>query len=76
MVKAVLAATDPPFGGKTNLAEGIFDCAAMTPIGAGLHEPSTICLPLVMARLGTVKQKLMKLLLEVAEATWPAAGTS
>lgn len=28
-----------------------------------------------MGRLGTVKQKLMKLFDEVADATWPAVGT-
>ena len=58
------------------MLDGILVWAAMTPIGAGLQEPLVICWPLVMGKLGTVKQKLMKLLLEVREATWPAVGWS
>ncbi len=54
----------------------MFVCAAMTPMGAGLHEPVMTWVPLVRGRLGTVKQKLMKLLLEVKEAIWPAVGVS
>lgn len=42
-----------------------------TPIGAGLQEPVVICLPSVIGRFGTVKQKLIKLFVEVSEATWP-----
>ena len=76
MVKFCFAGTVPPFFGKMNLDEGMFVFAAMTPIGAGLHDPVSICLPLVMGRVGTVAQKLMKLLLEVREATWPASTTS
>jgi hypothetical protein len=38
-------------------------------MGAGLQEPVAICFPLVMGRLGTVKQKLMKLFDDVREAT-------
>lgn len=68
MVKKVLAATVPPLGGKTNFDEGILVLAGMAPIGAGLHEPSTTCAPLVKGRL-TVLQKLMKLLVDVNEAT-------
>lgn len=43
------------------------------PIGAGLHDPVVICWPLVMGR-STVAQKLMKLLDEVNDATWPAVA--
>ena len=74
IVKFVFAAMVWPFFGKTNLAEGMFDEDAMTPIGAGLHEPVLICWPLVMGRLGTVAQKLMKLFVDVADATWPAVA--
>ena len=74
IVKSWFAGTVAPFGGNTNLAEGMFDCAAMTPIGAGLHEPVLICWPLVMGRFGTVAQKLMKLFVDVADATWPAVA--
>lgn len=76
IVKAVLALTMPKLGGKSNLEEGMFAVEGMIPMGAGLQEPVVICLPFVMGRLGTVAQKLMKLLLEVSEATWPASGTS
>lgn len=48
----------------------------MAPMGAGLQEPVVICLPLVMGKLGTVRQKLIKLLLDVKDFTCPAAGTS
>ena len=54
----------------------MFVCAAMMPIGAGLHEPVLICWPFVIGRLGTVAQKLMKLFVEVSEATCPAVGWS
>jgi len=40
----------------------------MAPIGAGLHEPVVICLPFVIGKLGRVKQKLMKLLVDVSDA--------
>ena len=43
-------------------------------MGAGLHEPVVICFPFVIGEL-EVKQKLIKLLLDVRDATWPAAGT-
>ena len=58
-----------PFAGKVNFAEGIFSFEGIAPMGAGLQEPVAICFPLVMGRLGTVKQKLMKLLDDVREAT-------
>lgn len=48
----------------------------MRPIGAGLQEPVVICFPLVMGRSDLVKQKLMKLFVDVKDATWPAVGTS
>ena len=76
MVKSWFAAIVWPFLGKTNLEEGMLDEAAMTPIGAGLHEPVVICLPFVIGRLATVAQKLMKLFVDVADATWPAVGWS
>jgi hypothetical protein len=62
--------------GKVNLAEGMLSDDGITPIGAGLHEPVVICLPLVIGRFGTVRQKLTKLFDDVSDATWPAAGTS
>lgn len=43
------------------------------PIGAGLHDPVVICWPLVIGK-STVAQKLMKLLEEVNDATWPAVA--
>ena len=58
-----------PFAGKVNLAEGMFSLEGSIPMGAGLQEPVTICFPLVMGRLGTVAQKLMKLFDDVREAT-------
>ena len=64
------------FWGLVNFADGMLSTEGMTPIGAGLHDPVVICFPLVMGKLGTVRQKLMKLLLDVNEGTWPAAGTS
>jgi len=60
-----------PFLGFVNLEDGIFSVDGMTPMGAGLHEPDWICCPLVIGKLGTVKQKLIKLFVEVSEATWP-----
>ena len=68
-MKSVFAWIVPKLGGNWNLADGMLDEDAMTPIGAGLHEPVVICWPLVIGRLGTVRQKLMKLFDEVAEAT-------
>ena len=59
----------PKFGGNTNFEEGMLSLDGMTPIGAGLQEPVVICFPLVIGRLGTVRQKLMKLFFEVKEAT-------
>jgi hypothetical protein len=41
------------------------------PMGAGLHEPVSICFPFVIGRLGTVRQKLIKLFVDVKDATWP-----
>ena len=35
-----------------------------------------ICWPLVIGRFETVAQKLMKLFVDVSEATWPASATS
>jgi hypothetical protein len=47
----------------------------MAPIGAGLQEPPFNCWPFVIGS-GTVRQKLMKLLLEVRDGTWPAVAFS
>lgn len=66
----------PKFLGKINLAEGMLSDEGIMPIGAGLHEPAAICSPLVILRLGTVRQKLMKLFVDVSEPTCPAVGTS
>lgn len=71
-VKFVFAWTVSRFFGKTNFAEGMAVVAAIMPIGAPLHEPVLICVPFVRGRF-VVAQKLMKLLSEVAEATWPAS---
>jgi hypothetical protein len=58
-----------PFFGKTNFEDGILLSAGIRPIGAGLQEPPGICFPSVMGRLGAVRQKFMKLFVEVIEAT-------
>ena len=71
IVKALFAATVPPFFGFVNFDEGMLSTEGMTPIGAGLHDPVVICFPLVIGRLGTVRQKLIKLFLDVMEGTWP-----
>lgn len=68
-VNWVLAAMMPPFLGNVNLADGILAVDGMDPIGAGLHEPAAICFPFVICWLGTVRQKLMKLLDDVSDAT-------
>jgi len=70
---SVLGGIVSRLAGLTNLAEGMFDDDGITPIGAGLHDPPAICWPSVMGVFGTVKQKLMKLLVEVREATCPAS---
>lgn len=67
MVNALFALMVPKFLGKVNLDDGMLSVLGMAPMGAGLHEPVVICLPLVIGRFGTVRQKLMKLLLEVRE---------
>jgi hypothetical protein len=68
IVNAWFAGKVSPFFGTTNLLLGMFAVLAMTPIGAGLHDPPVICWPLVRG-LFTVRQKLMKLLVEVREGT-------
>jgi hypothetical protein len=52
-----------------NFEEGMLDEDGMMPIGAGLHEPAAICFPSVRGRLGAVRQKLIKLFVEVLDAT-------
>jgi len=68
MVKAVLAAIVSPFLGLVNFDEGMLLDDGMEPIGAGLHEPVAICFPFVIGRSGTVRQKLIKLFVEVFDA--------
>lgn len=43
MLNVVLDGMVPKLGGLENLEEGMFVVAAMIPIGAGLHDPVTIC---------------------------------
>ena len=69
-VKLVFAATVPVFFGKRNFEDGIAALDGMEPIGAGLHEPPVTWAPFVRGRL-TVLQKLMKLLVDVSDATCP-----
>ena len=47
----------------------MFDTGAIMPMGAGLQEPVLICCPFVIFLPGTVAQKLMKLFVDVSEAT-------
>ena len=61
MVNGVSGWTLPPLGGNWNFTEGMLSILGMSPIGVGLHEPVSTCLPFVMV-LPT--QKPMKLLLE------------
>jgi len=69
MVKVVLDLIVPKFLGKVNLDDGMLSLEGITPIGAGLQDPVAICFPLVIGRFGTVKQKLMKLLVDVSDGT-------
>ena len=71
MVNVVFSFRVSPFLGTVNFAEGILSLEGMAPIGAGLQDPVAICFPLVIGKLGTVKQKLIKLFDDVREATWP-----
>lgn len=69
MVNGVLAFTVPKFVGNENFDEGMLSTEGMVPIGAGLQEPVVICLPFVMGSLGTVRQKLIKLFVDVIDGT-------
>ena len=60
--------------GETNLLEGILSDEGIRPIGAGLHDPFESCLPLVRLTLGKFAQKLMKLFVDVSDATCPGVG--
>jgi hypothetical protein len=71
MTKAVFVGMVSPFFGLVNFEEGILSTEGIKPIGQGLHDPDWICWPFVMGRLGAVRQKLMKLLVDVNEATCP-----
>jgi len=60
------------FLGLMNFEEGMFVEGASTPIGAVLQEPPLICRPFVRGILmSTVRQKLMKLFLDVRDGSWP-----
>ena len=76
IVKFVFACTVAPFGGNTNLEDGMSALAAMMPIGVWLHEPFVICSPFVFSLSGKSRQKLMKLFSDVIDASWPAVGVS
>jgi len=76
MVNPVFAGRTCKFFGDLNLQDGIAVVAGITPIGAGLHDPVLICWPFVIGKFGTVAQKLMKLFVDVREATWPASGVA
>lgn len=73
MVNAVLALIVWPFLGKTNLDDGILSTARIRPIGTPLQDPVLICCPFVSGTF-CVRQKLMKLLRDVREGTWPGSG--
>jgi hypothetical protein len=66
IVKAVFDWIVPKLVGKMNLVDGMFVFAAISPIGAGLHEPPLICWPFVSV---LPLQKLMKLFVDVSEDT-------
>ena len=72
-VKVVFGRSTSPFTGNWNLEEGRLVEAGRTPMGAGLHDPSASCVPLVRGLL-TVKQKLIQLLLDVPEGVCPGSG--
>jgi hypothetical protein len=74
MVKGSFALRVSKFFGLTNLPLGSFALGMMRPIGTTLQEPSRTCFPSVKGTFW-VKQKLMKLFVEVNEGTWPATGT-
>jgi hypothetical protein len=76
ILNVAFALRTPLFVGNTNLAEGMLSVDGMRPIGAGLHDPVLICLPLVIGTPGAVRQKLMKLFVEVSDGTWPGVGWS
>lgn len=71
MTKGVLAGMVSPFFGLVNFDEGILSTEGINPIGQGLQDPDWICCPFVIGRFGAVRQKLMKLLVEVNDATCP-----
>lgn len=71
IVNGVSAAITSPFLGTVNFDDGIWSTDGMAPMGAGLHEPVVTCFPLVIGRSGTVRQKLIKLFVDVSEGTWP-----
>jgi len=69
MVNEVFTWRVSPFLGVVNFTEGMLSLEGMAPIGAGLQDPVAICFPSVIGKLGTVKQKLMKLFDDVREAS-------
>lgn len=68
IVKGVFALRTSPFLGLVNFDDGMFCFDGMSPMGAGLHDPVSICFPFVMV---FPTQKLMKLFTDVNEATCP-----
>ena len=67
-MNAVFALMVPKLGGNWNFDDGMFVVAAMMPMGAGLQEPVLIWRPFVSGSL-VVSQKLIKLLVDVKDAT-------
>ena len=70
IVNAVFSLRVSPFLGFVNFDEGMLSLEGIAPMGAGLHDPVVICFPLVMS-VFCVRQKLMKLLVDVKDATCP-----
>lgn len=58
------------------MTEGILALEGIKPMGAGLHDPFVICLPLVSWKLGLSRQKLIKLFVDVSDATCPGSEGS
>lgn len=75
IVNALLAGIVSKFLGNWNLDDGMLALDGIEPMGAGLHEPPVTCSPFVMVS-PVPAQKLMKLFVDVREATWPASGVA
>lgn len=68
IVKGVFSLRVSPFLGLVNFDDGMFSVEGMAPMGAGLHDPLVTCFPSVIV---CPTQKLMKLLVDVKDATCP-----